>query len=316
MTRTPTVTLCGPQRLAPTVGKLLRDRGTRQPVALITAGWRERETDDVELRETFEIDTVNLGLYRRWKSIADADPEYFDLHRKRQDRLKELQRVYRKRLHHVMDGARAVFEMKGSDELLAPERASAVNMIADLDRHHLRRVKEIHLAFEAAVQPGKRRAIAAQRDEVASLVDGLGTVLIAGGHTAILLNRLRLLGLRSLLKTRDVIAWSAGAMAMTSHVLLFHDFPPWGPGDAEILDHGLGLAPGIVALPHAHRRLDLGARQRVASMARRAAPSICLTLPDGAHVTTLDGKVIDASGELSVLSDEGLVVPFRDRGQS
>jgi hypothetical protein len=314
MLSSPTVTLCGPQRLAPTIGAMVKDVGASAPVAVITAGWRERETDDDELSAAVGLQTINLGLYRRWRTIAEADSAYFDLHRERQDLLRALQRVYRVRLRHLMNAVRAVNALTGDAALLEPEVRAAIDMIGALDRHHLDRVKQVHVEFENRVKPGSHPVIAKQRDEVSELLEGVDTVLIAGGHVAVLLNRLRLLGLRPHLEKRHVIAWSAGAMAMTSHVLLFHDFPPWGEGDAEVLDHGLGLASGIVALPHAHRRLALDDRSRVAAMARRAAPSVCVTLADGARVVTRSGKVLAASEGVMALRDTGewVVLPVAE----
>lgn len=305
MHSTPTVTLCGPQRLKPTIGAVAQQLQLKGPVGIITAGWREREPDDSELRDALALKGRNLGLYARWKTVADADPEYFSLHRKRQDQLRALQRLYRRRLAHQMEAARAMHSADGPDELVTEERLSAIDMIAELDRHHLRRVKQMHVDFQQQVRPGERPAIARQRAEVTELLDDCDAVCIAGGHVAVLLNRLRLFALRSQLAARHVIAWSAGAMAMTSHVLLFHDFPPWGAGDAEVLDHGLGLAPGIVALPHAHRRLALEDRQRVAAMARRAAPSVCLAMPDGSSVITREGAIEAASDGIQQLTEAG-----------
>ena len=80
-------------------------------------------------------------------------------------------------------------------------------------------------------------------------------MLIAGGHVAVLVNRLRLFGMRALLGHKPIAAWSAGAMALTTRVLLFHDRPPQGAGNAEIFEHGLDLVPDAVFLPHAATRL-------------------------------------------------------------
>ena len=52
-----------------------------------------------------------------------------------------------------------------------------------------------------------------------------------------------------------VVAWSAGAMALTERVMLFHDRAAHGPSHAEFADVGLGWVPGAVLLPHARRRL-------------------------------------------------------------
>ncbi|MDG1490758.1 MAG: Type 1 glutamine amidotransferase-like domain-containing protein, partial [Planctomycetota bacterium] len=118
--------------------------------------------------------------------------------------------------------------------------------------------------------------------EIAEILDGAGTLLVAGGHVGILYNRMRLFGVRDALPaSTPVVGWSAGAMVLTDRILLFHDSPPQGPGDAEFLGPGLGMAPGVVVLPHASRRLDLAHRGRVALLARRLAPELVVALDDG-----------------------------------
>ncbi len=96
-----------------------------------------------------------------------------------------------------------------------------------------------------------------------------------------LLNRLRLFGLERLLRTRPVVAWSAGAMAIAERVVLFHDHPPQGAGNAELFEAGLGLVRGAVFLPHAASRLALDDPTRVALLARRLARPRACTLDDG-----------------------------------
>ena len=86
-----------------------------------------------------------------------------------------------------------------------------------------------------------------------------------------------------------VIAWSAGAMALTSRVVLFHDFAPHGSHEAEVYDRGLGRVPGVVALPHARRRLRLDDRARSAVLARRFAEHRLLLLDDGTSAV-FDGE--------------------------
>ena len=67
-----------------------------------------------------------------------------------------------------------------------------------------------------------------------------------------------------------MIAWSAGAMALTERVLLFHDRTPHGPSHAEFLDERAGLAARRVLLPHARRRLRIDDPARMAELAVRA----------------------------------------------
>jgi hypothetical protein len=125
-------------------------------------------------------------------------------------------------------------------------------------------------------------------------------LVVAGGHVGVLLHVLRLFAVSV---PPLVIAWSAGAMALTERVLLFHDRAAHGPSHAEFLDAGLGWLRGCVLLPHARRRLRTDDPLRMAELAVRAAPACCVVLDDGvrldldtglppdARVVTLDGTI-------------------------
>ncbi len=119
-----------------------------------------------------------------------------------------------------------------------------------------------------------------------------------------LLNRLRLFGIEEMLGERPVIAWSAGAMALTERVVLFHDRPPQGAGNAGIMERGLGLCPGLVALPDGKKRLDLSNRFRVSAMARRFAPDACVLLEQGDCIS-FDGSRWEARAEIVRLGEGG-----------
>ena len=66
-----------------------------------------------------------------------------------------------------------------------------------------------------------------------------------------------------------IIAWSGGAMAFADQIVFFHDSPPQGPGDAEVLRAGMGLFHDVLPLPDANTRLNLDDRARVELFARR-----------------------------------------------
>jgi hypothetical protein len=79
-------------------------------------------------------------------------------------------------------------------------------------------------------------------------------------------------------------------MTVAEQVVLFHDTPPQGPGIAQVLDDGLGLARGIVPLPSPRQRLRLDDHERVSLLARRFAPAACVALDDGAQVSYDPGR--------------------------
>ncbi len=83
-----------------------------------------------------------------------------------------------------------------------------------------------------------------------------------------------------------VIAWSAGAMALTDRIVLFHDRSPQGFGHPEIFGRGLGVLRDVIPLPHARARLLLDDAPRMAVFARRFAPARCVLLENGTRVDT------------------------------
>jgi len=136
---------------------------------------------------------------------------------------------------------------------------------------------------------------------------------IAGGHVGVLRNRLWLFDVVPVARKGPILAWSAGSMALCERIVLFHDSPPQGPGDAEVFEEGFGVCPGIVPLPHARRRLRLDDPTRVSLFARRFAPARAVVMDDGA-ILHCDGTGGRPGGEVPVtcLSANGQLVPFED----
>jgi len=283
--------LLGPQRLQPTLGGVLHslDAGREGTVATITAGWQEREDDDRELREHLRERAVNLYLYRRAEAVFERDPELARAFRARQAELRKMQALYRIRLQHAMNACLELLRRPGKEALLREERRLAIEALRDLDASHARRVAERHAEFDHHYEPEQRDALQAERADIARIVGHAAVVAIAGGHVVILLNRMRMFGLPALLDGKLVVAWSAGAMAVSETVVLFHDDPPHGAGHAEVLGAGLSVAPGLIPLPHARRRLKLDDPLRVLTLARRMAPAACVPMDEGARADW-DGK--------------------------
>lgn len=291
-----TVTLLGPQRLRPTVVHAVDAAGVGSPVAGVTAGWQEREGEDQELAEHLGREVVDLRLHARCEEVFADDPELFAAHRARQDRLRELQRLYRYRLDFAIEPARELLRREGDPELLEPARESALESLRTLDREHLERVAAVNRRFEDELAPGLRPALRRHRDEIARILADAAALTVAGGHVAVLLNRLRLFGIGELAAHLPIFAWSAGAMALSERVVLFHDSPPQGAGNAEVLESGLGLFPKLVVLPHARHRLRLDDAIRVALCARRFAPSRTVPLDEGESLAW-EGRRWKARGE-------------------
>src|SRR5690606_32495130 len=150
-------------------------------------------------------------------------------------------------------------------------RDRAIGDLRRIDAEHVERLDELNAAFVQRWRPHERDVVAAHRDVLGAILDSADALAIAGGHVAVLLATAHMFTLR-VPTDRPVIAWSAGAMLLAERVVLFHDRTPVGPSDQEVYGRGLAVVPGVIALPHARRRLLVGDRERMALLAQRFAP--------------------------------------------
>jgi len=304
------VILLGPQR-RPTLDTAIRLLGEPDaPVATVTAGWQEREADDAELSRHLAGRDVNLRLYQRWLDVQERDPEYTAGERGLSAVLAELQELYLLRLDHALRAVYALQRHESGDALRSEEVSAAVAAVRDLDAAHLRRCNEARLEFFDRLAPHDRPAIAEHRAAVTAALTRAGALVIAGGHVGVLAEVLHLFNVAAALKDTTngtpVIAWSAGAMALTDRIVLFHDRAPQGPGQPEVWGSGLSLVRDAVLLPHARARLLLDDAPRMAVLARRFAPARCVPLeagtrlepredgswPPGTRILAEDGRTI------------------------
>ena len=128
-------------------------------------------------------------------------------------------------------------------------------------------------------------------------------LVVAGGHVDELLHVLRLFAVPA---PAVVIAWSAGAMALTERVLLFHDRTPHDSVARRVPRQRPGWLRGCVLLPHARRRLRTDDPARMAELAFRAAPARCVILDDGVRldlgpgdVLPPDARVVTGDGQIA-----------------
>jgi hypothetical protein len=295
------VTLLGPQR-RPTLDTVVRSLHIEGPIVTITAGWQERESVDNELNERLEGRGVNLALYARWLDVQDRDPGYADAERRLRRMLEELQALYLLRLDHALRAVYAVQRHGGSDQLRTDAIDEAIGAVRELDAQHMRRIGEVHAEFYRAWPPHDRPVIAEHRAAVGRLLADAATVVIAGGHVGVLAATVHLFNVAASLRS-PVIAWSAGAMALTDRIVLFHDRSPQGSGHPEVYGRGLGVLRGVVPLPHARVRLLLDDVSRMAVFARRFTPARCILMEQGTRVDTdSDGTCPPGT---RVLSEDG-----------
>ncbi|HZF27069.1 MAG TPA: hypothetical protein VEZ88_12470 [Steroidobacteraceae bacterium] len=278
------VIFLGPQFREPNLAFALRQLAIAGPLVSISAGWQEREGEIDELRAHVAVPVTDLGLYARAEDIFARDAELHSAYRGRQARLREMQELYRLRLAHSVAATHDLLDREGEPRLVRRARRSALHVLRALDREHLCDIEREHAAFRRTLRVQQRASVVPHIEALRGLIQPAAAVLIAGGHVAVLANRLRLFDLQRLLAGKTIFAWSAGAMALSERIVLFHDHPPQGAGIAEVFDTGLGLARSVVPLPSAQSRLALHDYANVAQFVRRFAPARCITLDEASFV--------------------------------
>lgn len=299
--------LLGPQQLKQTLGTALRLLGGGGPVALVTAGWQEREDQDEDLPMILGRKVINLKLYERGEKIFAEDAEYAKAHRARQDQLRQIQEFYRLRLERTFDAALDIARKATGTDLEAEEQRSSMEQIRRLDAEHLDRVTALREAYELQTRPTERPSIARHRSELKRILDSVDTLVVAGGHVAVLLNRMRMFGVKELLGAHQLLAWSGGAMVTSERVVLFHESPPEGTGISEVLEQGLGLHHSVLTLPNPKLRLKLDDPQRVGWFSRRYAPARCVAFDQGDFVLFDGDRWFGAEGTQQLKPDGSVV---------
>lgn len=251
------------------------------PIAIISAGWQEAETDTQELQRQLGRPTVSLNLYQRAEDIFAGDKNLHKAYRRRQDQLQELQQLYRTRLRQSMVAARKMRRIEGSGALLAVERQQATQQVRDMDAQHLEKIRAIYEQHAAELDACNSPHLEKHTAEIQEAIKDCPIALITGGNVLVLLNRLQLFDMQNALAKRHLIAWSAGAMVLSDRIVLYHDRTPLGRREAEVLGAGLGVISGFVFLPDAKRRLLDKDRMRTSLFSDRFAPANCVTLNNG-----------------------------------
>lgn len=297
--------LLGPQRPVSDLLRLVDALGVEGRIALVTAGWRERESQDGELRRRLGRRALNLSLYQRAETVFASDPDLFAIHRTNQRELHEAHTLYRRRLDHQIGAVQQLLSRGTGTSVLVGVVEEAFEMLRELDRRHVARMDDLRDRFEK-LRPRRRQALAGEIESLGALLADCGALLLAGGHVGVLLNRLRLFSLLDAWGERPIVAWSAGAMVLAERVVLFHDSPPQGFGNAEVYDRGLGRIERLQPLPDARRRLRLDDHTRVEILARRLAPSIAVPLDPGESLVLGDSDVPAGAPVRRLLPDGGV----------
>ena len=295
------VTLLGPLADHVDLAAELAAMGVDGPVALITAGWEEGERNDAEIDRRLGGGSRNLGLYGRRLNVLGSDEEYAEAERLLRTQLDELRAAYLLRLSHALDGVDAI-RRRFADGTGGPELEAAIAAVRELDDGHVRAIADAYERFYAAQRPHERSVIAAHRREVAAIVAGCTAIAIAGGHVGVLNDCLHLCNVAALIDAQPLIAWSSGSMAVSERIVVVDDDDPAGRPD-EIYDIGIGVARGLVALPLT-ARLHAHSPDRLALLAGRAAPSVCVLLDPGDRLELSSGQPSDL-GSVGVIAPDG-----------
>jgi hypothetical protein len=305
-----TTILLGPQRFATTVTPALRSLEVEGPVAVVNAGWEERESDDAELDGLLDGRARNLRLHHRMMDVIEADERFRAAAIDFRDRHDELRAFYGIRLQAGMDAVHAVARRTSRHGTRAAALDDAVASLRAVDAWYSARLKDLYRDLDAAAPAEQSGPLVWHRGEIREALADCAAVVLPGGHVGSLLRALRMFAI-DIPDDVPVVAWSAGAMALTDRVVLFHDFTPHGVSAPELYDRGLARLRGVVALPHARRRLRLDDEVDLSALAGRFPDHALVLLDDGTRLRLEAGpgeeprlpagaRVVGADGRIGV----------------
>ncbi len=278
--------LLGPQRFTLRATNALRSLDTTGPVAVINSGWEEREDEIDELDAALDGRMRGLRLYHRLNDVLSKDENFASAASRFRDRHDELTGLYRIRLQHAMEGVYAVQHQVPSHPSRAHQSAAyralhdAIAGVRAIDEWYLAELSRLRDELEVDGGVNTSEVIAWHRSELRALQNDCVAWVLPGGNIRTLMTTLWLFSV-TIPAEKPVVAWSAGAMALTERIALFHDFGPEGAQEAELFDTGLGRVRGMVVFPHARRRLRMDDLDRLGALATRLEPAECVLLDDG-----------------------------------
>ncbi len=302
----------------------------RRKVLLITAGWQGEEFAEAHLKRTLyemgvaprvaghrDPNVQNLSLYYEFKRFCKKEPELAENYREKQKALRRVMALYRRSnrmglqllkvqlatvqkwypewsfaslLDHAEQNAGRGHDALG---LAAEELRLQLKRIREQDEWLLERLERLEAAFQDGHALRQNKSWLAKRRLLSGRIRGSATVVLYGGHLAVLLNRLRFFDLGGALQENlaaggTIVARAAGAMALGERVVVYHDEYQDRHHTFEVLGRGVGLLPGLLLLPQHAERIRKGSQDHLTFLARRFPLRACIGLDEGA-VLVVDG---------------------------
>lgn len=302
------------------LGKISTSGG---PISVITSGWRHDEGEIDPLREVIPLPLLSLPLYHWFDELGSKEPELSGQHKSRQRQIKQYKKFYRKRLHNCLELWKNIDDLESSDgtatSSLSFEREEVLNDIRRCDEGVVARLKQVRSSYPELENPWEHPSAQPYHQRIKEVLERSQALFIAGGHVAILRNRMNFFGLHHLIRDfllsgKPIFCWSAGAMVLSEKIILYYDNPPQGEGHPEILDTGLNIFRNMIMFPHAHERLDLNDPDRIRKLAQRFAPQLCIGLESNAYLHFDGSNIHDLGPEKSafVMTSDGLLTSLNE----
>ena len=305
-----TTVLLGPQRFRMTAGSAASTVAPEGLVATVTAGWRDREKDDAELDGVLGGRSRNLHLFTRLGHVIRHDRTFAAAASAYNRAVDEASGLYLLRLQLALETVYATMRRSAREDLVDSSLRAGLQSVRDIDAWYLWVLAELEGELRAEGGVDTSDVIAQHRGEVREILSDAALLAIAGGHVSMLMRCLRLFSVEPPPQL-PVIGWSAGAMVLTDLIVLYHDKGPEGVRPSEVWDRGLGRATGVVAMPHARRRVQLEDPDRNRVIAHRFAPARILLLDDGVAIPVGDdgrlpdeARVVTPAGTITTIGEE------------
>jgi hypothetical protein len=254
----------------------------------------------------FDRTLVNLSLLKEQRDLLAAEPALSEAWTELRQVVATARRFYLEHNAHVLalfrrtlaeakarepaltlprliaESARALGGHSLAVYALARELRQAFQTLEANDDHLFELLGDIERrAFNAAgidYHPGWRAARATLESRILSA----NSILLLGGRLDLLLDAFRFFRLRdavaeALRRGTQIVAMSAGAMALCERIIVYDDFAETRR-DFQLYDRGLEIVREIQLLPHCMERIQTDDPDNLAYLARRFRHHVCVGL--------------------------------------